>query len=110
LIPPDARITTTQLHEMASVRVDVAENRYRLPLEELCRVLDEIAGVDCEFVLLGNLATPKYLKPIAGVFQHRLLFPDEFIGRGDFSRGSLMLHCAREGLQLKYSPISKLTQ
>jgi hypothetical protein len=110
LIPPDARITTTQLHEMASVRVDVAENRYRLPLEEHCCVLDEIAGVDCEFVLLGSLATPKYLKPIAGVFQHRLLFPDEFIGRGDFSRGSLMLHCAREGLQLKYSPISKLTQ
>jgi hypothetical protein len=110
LISTDARITITQLHEMASVRIDLAEDRYRLPLEQHCRVLDEIAGADCEFVLLGSLATLKYLKPIAGVFRHRLLFPDEFVGLGDFSRGGLMLRCAREGLQLKYSPIEKLTQ
>jgi hypothetical protein len=109
LVPPDTRITTAQLREMASIPIDLAEDRYRLPLEQHCRILDQIAGADCEFVLLGSLATPKYLKPIAGVLRHRLLFPDQFIGLGDFSRGGLMLRCAREGLQLRYSPVSKLT-
>jgi hypothetical protein len=99
---------------MASVRIDLAEDRYRLPLEQHCRSLDEATRTNCEFVPLGSLATPKYLKPVLGVFGQRLLFPDEFVGRGDFSRGGLMLRCAREGLQLKYSlkysPIGKLTE
>lgn len=108
LVSPDAPTTAAHLRQMGSIPIDLAEDRYRLPLEQHCRMLDEVAPADCEFVLLGSLATPKYLKPIASVFRHRLLFPDQFIGLGDFSRGSLMLRCAREGLQLKYSPVSTL--
>src|SRR5262249_9724347 len=109
LVSPETPITTAQLRQMGSIQIDVADERYCVPLEQHCRILDVHSGADCEFVPLGSLATPKYLKPIAGIFKHRLLFPDQFIGLGDFSRGGLMLRCAREGLQLKYSPVSQLT-
>jgi hypothetical protein len=109
LLAPETPITTAELRQMSSIPIDLADERYRLPLEQHCRILDEVVGANCEFVLLGSLATAKYLKPIAGVFKHRLLFPEQFIGLGDFSRGGLMLRCAREGLQLKYSSVSMLS-
>ena len=80
------------------------------PLECACRELDEIAGPDCDFVLLGSIATPKYLEPMVGVFEDRLLFPEEFIGRGDMSRGGLLLRQVRAGEELKYVPLCKLTR
>src|SRR5438067_1405498 len=82
LISPDTPITSKQLRDMGSIPIDIGEDRYRLPLEQHCRILGEIAGADCEFVLLGSIATPKYLKPLAAVFGQRLLFPDQFIGLG----------------------------
>ena len=36
------------------------------------------------------------------VFGRQLLFPREFVGRGDMSRGGLMLRCVREGRELEY--------
>jgi hypothetical protein len=56
------------------------------------------------------VATLKYLEPIVGVFGHRLLFPEDFVGRGDMSRGGLMLRSARAGVPLKYVPLGKLTR
>jgi hypothetical protein len=59
--------------------------------------------------LLGSIATPKYLEPMVGVFGDRLLFPQEFIGRGDMSRGGLLLRQVRAGEELTYVPLGGLT-
>jgi hypothetical protein len=61
---------------------------------------------DCEVVLLGSVATPKYVEPLLGIFGERLMFPAEFVGRGDMSRGGLLLRYAREQAQLTYVPVA----
>ena len=40
------------------------------------------------------------------VFGERLRFPAEFVGRGDMSRGGLLLRKAAEGAELAYVPVS----
>ena len=52
----------------------------------------------------SSIATSKYVEPLTDIFGSRLLFPSEFVGRGDMSRGGLMLRCAREGIELAYIP------
>jgi hypothetical protein len=110
LVPQETIINVEELQRIASIPIDIADPRYRLPLERDCRALHENAGENCDFVLLGSVATLKYLEPMSSIFGHRLLFPEEFIGRGDMSRGGLMLRCAREGLQLTHVPLGKLTR
>ncbi len=110
LVPPETVLTLEQFQTIASIPIDAADARYREPLERSCRTLNEIAGPECDFVLLGSIATLKYLEPMFAVFGGRLLFPQEFIGRGDMSRGGLMLRCARAGIQLTYAPLGSLTR
>jgi hypothetical protein len=110
LVSPETVISAEDLQQIASVPIDIADSRYRLPRERDCRLLEETAGDTCDFVLLGSVATLKYLEPMFGIFGHRLLFPEEFIGRGDMSRGGLMLRCVREGLQLTHVPLGELTR
>jgi hypothetical protein len=110
LVPPETIVTVEHLRQIASVPIDAGEPRYREPLERGCRTLVELAGVDCDFILLGSVATVKYLAPMVGVFGDRLLFPEEFIGRGDMSRGGLMLRCARAREQLTYGPLGVMTR
>ena len=104
LLPPETIITIDELREIAEVRIDVDDPRYRDPLERDALRMNEAAGRECEYVLLGSLATPKYLEPLLNVFGERLLFPAEFAGRGDMSRGGLMLRCADQGSELTYIP------
>src|SRR5689334_4681918 len=103
-------VTIEHLRAIAAVPIDPSDSRYREPLERGCRTLVELAGPDCEFVLLGSVATVKYLAPMVAIFGHRLLFPPDFIGRGDMSRGGLMLRCARSGHELAYEPLGNLTR
>ncbi len=110
LAPPETHVTLDQLRALAAIPIDAADERYRLPLERDSRILDEIAGPECDFVLLGSVATVKYLQPLSTVFGDRLLFPEEFVGRGDMSRGGLMLRCARAGQELTYAPVGKITR
>jgi hypothetical protein len=106
LIPADTLVTTARLREISAVPIDATNPHYRLPLERDARLLCELIGKHCEVVLLGSVATPKYVEPLLGIFGERLLFPAEFVGRGDMSRGGLMLRCAREGVQLTYVPVA----
>jgi hypothetical protein len=110
LIPPETVVTREQLQQIASIPIDEAEPHYRKPLEHACRTLDEMAGPDCDFVLLGSVATLKYVEPMFGIFGHRLLFPEEFIGRGDMSRGGLLLRCVQAGVELTYAPLGSVTR
>jgi hypothetical protein len=110
LVPPETIVTIGHLRQSAGIPIDAADPRYREPLERGCRTLVELAGPDCDYILLGSVATVKYLAPMIAVFGDRLLFPEEFIGRGDMSRGGLMLRCARSGQELTYKPLGNLTK
>src|SRR4029077_5935565 len=56
-----------------------------------------------EVVLLGSIATGKYVEPLLAVLGERLRFPADFVGRGDMSRGGLLLRCARAGAERTYA-------
>jgi predicted kinase len=88
-------------------RVDIREDdpRFTVPLVAHAQALDRALGQRTRFVLLGSVATNKYLQPLGSVFGERLLFPSELLGRGDMSRGSLLLRAAREGRELEYEPV-----
>jgi hypothetical protein len=105
LVPPETPITVDQFRWMAAVPVDLAEERYRAPLVAAALELERQAGANCAFVLLGSIATPKYVEPLMNVFGDRLLFPAQFVGRGDMSRGGLLLRCAQDRAELEYVPV-----
>ncbi len=105
LMPTDALLSLDQLQAISRVPVDAANIAYRDPLRDAAALLNQQAGPDCRYVLLGSIATEKYTAPLLEVFGSRLLFPGEFVGRGDMSRGGLMLRCARDAQELSYVPI-----
>jgi hypothetical protein len=110
LVPPDALITLERLRQISSSEVDPAEVRYRAPLDRDAQNLAKGAGTRCQIVLLGSIATPKYVDPLLEVFRERLVFPAEFVGRGDMSRGGLMLRCVQSGKPLTYVPVLEATR
>ena len=105
LRPVETAVTVDALKAFA--RVDIAANdpRYRKPLLASAKALDEEIGPDCEVVLLGSIASAKYVDVLTEVFGDRLTFPIDFVGRGDMSRGGLLLRCARAREELPYVPV-----
>ena len=106
LVSPDQLFTLEKLRNIADGDVHESNSRYRGPLETDARLLLERIGQHCEAVLLGSVATQKYVEPLLGIFGERLKFPAEFVGRGDMSRGGLLLRCAREEVELQYISIA----
>jgi hypothetical protein len=106
LSSPSTRVTLRDLERFATVPIDANEPRYRLPLERDAGRLAETVGEDCDIVLLGSIATRKYVDVLEPIFGDRLLFPMEFIGHGDMARGAMLLKRAASGVQLTYSPVS----
>jgi hypothetical protein len=102
LMSPLARIVQEDLVAMAGVKIHHENEEYRAPLVRDAEKLAAELSEDDEVVLLGSIATPKYLEPLLGVLGGRLMVPAEFIGRGDMSRGALMLRAVREMKQLEY--------
>ena len=101
LVPADTLIRVADLQEMAAVPVDEDEPRYREPLVRDARKLHRALGNGGRAVLLGSVASAKYVTPLLEVFGERLHFPATFVGRGDMSRGGLMLRCAQAGTPLE---------
>jgi hypothetical protein len=102
---PDVSVTRERLLRFAEVDIDLREPRYRKPLERDAKRLFRLAGPDCDVVLLGSVASGKYVEPLTRVFGDRLLFPPAFVGRGDMSRGGLLLRAVDDG-ELEYAPIA----
>ena len=102
----DTVVTRDALLRFAAVDVDPADARYRCPLERSATALAADVGPECDVVLLGSIASAKYVDVLLHIFGDRLLFPAEFVGRGDMSRGGLMLRCAAAGEQLTYVPVA----
>jgi len=102
LVPASASIDLAGLRAVAQVPVDPGNRRFTTPLRrDAARLAEQLRPGDAA-VLLGSIATPKYLEPLQDVLGSRLRVPQEFIGRGDMSRGALMLRCAAEGRELTY--------
>jgi hypothetical protein len=103
---PDTLVTRDALRAFAEVEVAVDNPRYRKPLEASARALRDEVGAECEVVLLGSIASTKYVQVLEAIFGDRLLFPADFVGRGDMSRGGLMLRSVTARDELRYVPVA----
>jgi hypothetical protein len=106
LIDAESRLTVGDLREFASVDIDAEDPRYRKPLQRDARRLAKILPAGVEVVLLGSVATGKYVDILLSAFGERLRFPTDFVGRGDMSRGGLLLRSAADGEELSYIPVA----
>lgn len=105
LVPPDWPITLERFKVLRKTPVDVRNRRYRRTLEEHARVIAAHLDAGSRVILLGSIATGKYVDILWPVFGSRLLFPRSFVGLGDMSRGSIMLRAARSGVELEYATL-----
>ena len=105
LCPADMPLTPPLLESLSAVDVRSDNPAYRLPLERSARSIQHLAGSACNVVLLGSIASGKYVDILAEIFGARLLFPADFVGRGDMSRGGLMLRSVAERRELSYVPL-----
>jgi hypothetical protein len=108
LVPPDTAIGLRDLAEFAAVAVDSEEPRFTEPLKATARSI--ASAKFCEFVLLGSVATGKYLDTLLPILKERLLYPEEFAGRGDMSRGALLLRAVTANQELCYAPARPVKQ
>ena len=108
LRPHDWRLSAAEFREMG--KVDIETRAFVDPLRRDAEQLAQAYGGDTRVVLLGSIATGKYVDTLLEVFGERLLFPETFVGRGDMSRGGLMLRASRSGEELAYAPVSGATR
>jgi hypothetical protein len=105
LVPPDWRITAARMKKLRRTPVDVASGAYSRPLREHAAALRDALPAAGRVVLLGSIATGKYVDLLEPVFGRRLLFPSAFVGAGDMRRGALLLRAVREGRELEYTTL-----
>ncbi|MGH7637074.1 MAG: hypothetical protein ACREOK_05430 [Gemmatimonadaceae bacterium] len=106
LVAPDERVGPDDLEGFACVDLAEAGASFERPLLRDADLLRTQLGDGALAVLLGSIATNKYVAPLMRVFGERLVFPREFIGRGDMSRGGLLLRYAAAARELEYVPVA----
>ena len=109
LVAPEAAITSGDLRAFGRVPIDAGDRRYAEPLRKGALALRARLPGDAEIVLLGSIATPKYVDILRQFLGARLKFPAEFVGRGDMSRGGVLLRAVEAGEELAYVPVSGAT-
>jgi len=102
---PDTPVTAASFRAFAAASIDASNAAYRTPMERAARTLLDAVGPECEIVLLGSIASAKYVEVLLPIFGEKLMFPPAFVGRGDMSRGGLMLRCVAAGAELEYAPV-----
>ena len=105
LLPVETAITLKELRAFAAVDVDHLEDLFKGPLKRDATALANCLPKKSEVVLLGSISTRKYTHTLLEVFGERLKFPIEFVGRGDMSRGGLLLRAVANGQELEYRPV-----
>jgi hypothetical protein len=106
LVTPHERVRREDIEAFASVDLAEAGEEFLKPfLSDAERIARESAAGD-PIVLLGSIASTKYVEPLLRVFGERLVFPKDFVGRGDMSRGGLLLRHVTAGTQLEYAPVA----
>jgi len=101
----DTPVTVESFRAFALGDIDLRNESYRRPLERSAKALRDAVGAECEVVLLGSVASGKYVDLLLPIFGERLMFPVHFVGRGDMSRGGLMLRCVQDRRELAYLPL-----
>jgi hypothetical protein len=102
----DEPVDLARLRGFAQVDIDADDARYHHPVRRDARRLAAMLGRADEVILLGSVATGKYIDPLTDAFADHLRFPGDFVGRGDMSRGGLLLRCVRAGRELAYVPVA----
>ena len=105
LVPQDWALTEERVKRMQKIDVDVSTRSYTKPLREHAQLLARALEDDAQVVLLGSVATGKYVDVLRPILGDKLRFPALFAGLGDMSRGGLMLRAAREGRELAYTTL-----
>jgi hypothetical protein len=105
LVAPETPVSLDDLRSFATIDIAGGGESFRGPLRRDAERLRAQIDPDRGVVLLGSVATGKYADALLEVFGDRLLFPSDFVGRGDMSRGGLMLRCVREARELPYIPV-----
>jgi hypothetical protein len=109
LVDPDILLTLDDMREFAEVNIATQSERFIEPLARDARAL-AAASRSAPAILLGSIATDKYIGTLAAAFGNRLRFPEEFVGRGDMSRGGLLLRSVRESRELTYIAVLGATR
>jgi hypothetical protein len=102
---PDTPVTRSAIQQFAAGDINPDNRAYRRPLEQSARTLRREMG-ECEVVLLGSIASPKYVDALLQIFGTQLVFPVDFVGRGDMSRGGLLLRHSAANIELPYVPVA----
>jgi hypothetical protein len=105
LVPPVYHVRRDDLVAFSQVDIASGDERYAAPLRRSAEELASAIGTKARVILLGSIATGKYADVLTAIFEDRLLFPVDFVGRGDMSRGGLLLRHVREGRELDYQPV-----
>jgi hypothetical protein len=105
LVPPETPVRREDLIAFSTVDIAGGDERYLGPLRRDIAALARKLGRSLA-VLLGSVATGKYVDVLLDAFGERLVFPPSFVGRGDMSRGGLLLRHAREGRELEYVAVA----
>jgi hypothetical protein len=105
LLTPSTRVTLDDLASLAQTEIERSSQQFSIPLQRHAQWVAASLGRGGEPVLLGSIASPKYVDVLLSVFDKQLLFPKEFVGRGDMSRGGLLLRCVDANLELAYTPV-----
>ena len=108
LLEHDAVIHLSRLRGFGRVPIHLKNRTYRAALRRSAKELIARIGPHCEIVLLGSVATGKYLDILAPIFGRRFRVPAEFFGLGDMARGGLLLRCVRENRQLNYVEVASV--
>ncbi|AKU94333.1 hypothetical protein AKJ09_00997 [Labilithrix luteola] len=106
LVPVTTRVCLEHLEAFSSTNIHPDEPAFRKPLVRDAKLVSENLAAADEVVLLGSIASAKYVDALLEVFGNRLLFPGEFVGRGDMSRGGLMLRAVDAKKELSYVPVA----
>jgi hypothetical protein len=107
LVPPDWPLTRERFLKIRRTPVDLASRAYHRPLAAAARTLAALLPGDARAVLLGSVATGKYVDVLLPILGPRLLFPLCFAGVGDMARGALLLRAARSGEELLYGTLDQ---
>jgi len=103
---PDRPFTLALLREFAVGDVSLDNPEYRSALERDVIALSTRIGRKAQVVLLGSVASGKYVDVLLPILGDRLRYPIAFVGRGDMSRGGLLLRSAASGEELEYGPLT----
>jgi hypothetical protein len=92
----------SRLRGFARVPISKRNPLYRRSLRRDLSKLTAQLEADCEIILLGSIASSRYLDILSEALGPRLKVPLDFVGMGDMQRGALLLRCIRENRELSY--------